>query len=303
MRIAVLGGAGFLGSHVADALTQQGHEVVIFDCRKSPYRQEHQTEVTGNILDKSAVMEVVSGCDAVYHFAGLADLNQSLNQPEKTIRLNVMGTLNVLEACRNQPGLKQLVFASSAYVFSAKGSFYGISKKCCEQMIEEYGREWGVPYTILRYGSVYGPRADDQNRVYRIVRQALREGRLSFTGSGDEEREYIHVKDAARLSVEVLGHPEFIGQHVILTGVERFKYLDLLHMVQEMLNHRVEVELYNEEYKGHYRLTPYTFSPTPGRKLVSNPYVDFGQGLLEVMEDIYIREQLFEVSESGSSSD
>lgn len=291
MRVGVFGGSGFLGSHVADELTKCGHQVLIFDKKESPYIQDHQEFIKGDLLNKSDVESFVSRCDVVYNFAGFADLNASISDPEKTLSLNVMGTLNILESCRKHESLKRFIYASSAYVFSDKGSFYGISKRCSEQLVEEYHREWGLNYSIIRYGSVYGPRADAQNRVYRIIKQALEEKKIEFNGDGSEEREYIHVRDAAKLSVELLKSNDFLNQHVILTGVERFKYKDLLLMIQEMLQGNVELKMLNQDYKGHYNLTPYTFLPKPGKKLVSNSFVDIGQGLLEVMNDLYIEKE------------
>jgi len=292
VKVGVIGGAGFLGSHVADELSRRGQEVIIFDRLSSPYLQETQREFIGDILNKSDVMEFVAMCDVIYNFAGLADLNVSVQEPEKTLSLNIMGNLNVLEACKAHGGIKRFIYASSAYVFSSKGSFYGISKRCSEQLVEEYGCEHGLPYTIIRYGSVYGPRADQQNRVYRIIKQALTEKKIEFQGSGDEEREYIHVRDAAALSVNLLESEEFLNEHVVLTGVERFNYLSLLKMIKEMLNDEVELNMFNKEYKGHYNLTPYTFIPKPGKKLVSHSFIDLGQGLLEVMNDIYLSESI-----------
>ena len=181
MKVGVLGGAGFLGSHVADELTRRGYDVIVFDCKPSPYLLEGQVEFIGSILDKQQVSEFVSMCEVIYNFAGLSDLNASVNEPELTLSLNVMGNLNVLEACKQHGGIKRFIYASSAYVFSSKGSFYGISKRCSEQLIEEYHRECSTNYTVIRYGSVYGPRADEQNRVYRIIKQALKERKIEST--------------------------------------------------------------------------------------------------------------------------
>jgi UDP-glucose 4-epimerase len=221
----------------------------------------------------------------VYNFAGLADLNASIADPVNTVSLNVMGNLNVLEACRAEK-VGRFVFASSVYVFSRKGAFYGASKKSAELIVEQYAEQFGLPYTIIRYGSVYGGRADATNRIYRILREALTEKRITFRGDGSEEREYIHGRDAAKLSVDILAD-EYRNQNVILTGVERFKYADLLAMIREMMDNEIDVEMRGEDYEGHYRLTPYSFSPTLGVKLVNNPSIEFGQGLLECMETVF----------------
>lgn len=286
MKILVFGGAGFLGSYVVDELIGRGHQVSVFDLHATPFVNAEAALIIGNILDQDAVKRAVKGIDVVYNFAGLADLNDSIDKPAETVRLNVMGNLNILEACRDN-GVKRFVYASSVYVFSAKGAFYGVSKKSSELIVEQYGAQYDLDYTIIRYGSVYGERGDANNRIYRILRQALTEKKITFPGDGSEEREYIHGRDAAKLSVDVLEDDKYLKQNVILTGVERFKYAELLAFIKEMLNDEIEIEMLDQDYKGHYVLTPYTFSPTIGVKLVNNPSIDFGQGLLECINQVF----------------
>ena len=284
-KVTVFGGAGFLGSYVVEELVKRGHQVTIFD-KKAPAGLENGFNVIqGDIMDGGAVAEAAASQDVVYNFAGLADLNDSIDRPVETVKLNVMGNLNVLEAARAS-GAERFVYASSVYVFSHKGAFYGASKKSSELVIEQYGEQYDLDYTIVRYGSVYGERADVSNRIYRLIRQALTEGKITFPGDGSEEREYIHGRDAGKLSVDILD-PAYAGQHVILTGIERHRYSDLLALVCEMLNGEVEIEMLDQDYKGHYVMTPYSFSPTVGVKLVNNPSIDFGQGVLECVEHVF----------------
>lgn len=284
MKVLVAGGAGFLGSYVVDALVERGHAVTIFDVRRPTGGKARF--VQGNILDVGAVSAAVAGHDVVYNFAGLADLNDSIDRPVETVSLNVIGNLNILEAARLHK-VKRFVYASSVYVFSQRGAFYGASKKSSELITEQYGEQYDLGYTIIRYGSVYGERADHANRIYRILRQALLEKKISFPGDGLEEREYIHGRDAAKLSVDVIESDNYRNQNVILTGIERFKYSQLLEMIREMMESKVEIEMLGNEYKGHYVLTPYSFSPRIGLKLVNNPGIDFGQGLLDCLNHIY----------------
>ncbi|MEK9679836.1 MAG: NAD(P)-dependent oxidoreductase, partial [Rhodospirillaceae bacterium] len=157
MKVLVLGGAGFLGSYVVDELIKRGHEVSVFDLHASPYINGSAKMIIGNIMASAAVLSAVEGMDAVYNFAGLADLNDSIDKPVETVNLNVMGNLNVLEACRRH-NVKRFLYASSVYVFSRKGAFYGVSKKSSELIVEQYGEQYDFGYTIVRYGSVYGER-------------------------------------------------------------------------------------------------------------------------------------------------
>jgi UDP-glucose 4-epimerase len=286
MKVLVAGGSGFLGSYVIDQLVDRGHDVAIFDTRAPSHKAERTRFIQGNILDAAAVDAAVAGNDVVYNFAGLADLNDSIDKPVETVSLNVIGNLNVLEAARAHR-IKRFVYASSIYVFSHKGAFYGASKKASELIVEQYGEQYDLGYTIVRYGSVYGERADSNNRIYRTLRQALLEKKISFPGDGLEEREYIHGRDAAKLSVDVIESDAYRKQNVILTGIERFKYSELLAMIREMMNNKVEIEMLGNDYKGHYVLTPYSFSPRIGLKLINNPGIDFGQGLLDCLNHLY----------------
>ena len=296
MKVIVFGGSGFLGSYVVDELIARGHRVTVFDRRRSPFNHPDAEVVLGDVLDSASVAKAVKGHEVVYNFAGLADLNESIHKPIETVRLNVLGNMNVLEACRAQEGtlkVERFVFASSVYVHSAKGAFYGASKKASELIIEQYAQLYGLDYTIVRYGSVYGERADDTNRIHRIIRQALTEGRVTFPGDGSEEREYIHGRDAAKLSVDVLDD-QYRNANVILTGIERFRYSDLLGMLKEMMGGKVEIEMLDQDYDGHYVQTPYSFTPSVGVKLVNNPSIDFGQGMLSCIESLHA-----ELSEEG----
>lgn len=283
-KVLVIGGAGFLGSHVADALTTAGCQVTIFDRRASEHLQESQEMIAGDILHAPSVREAVNGQDAVYHFAGLADLDSSATQPLETVRQNIEGTLNVLEACR-ETGVKRFVYASTIYVYSDKGGFYRCSKQSAELYIEEFQRKHKLPFTILRFGTLYGPRATDKNSVHRYVRQALTDKKIRVPGDGEEIREYIHVLDAAKLSVKILSD-EFANGHYIITGHHPIRMKQLVETIKEMVSGSLEVEYLPGTNPDHYRITPYAYSPRAGRKITTDCYIDLGQGLLDAFQDI-----------------
>jgi UDP-glucose 4-epimerase len=285
MKILITGGAGFLGSHVADTLTEAGHQVTIFDIRKSPYLQADQDMVTGDILDQQILDSVVHGQDVVYHFAGIADIDECAVRPIDTVKYNILGTVKLLDACRKTQ-VKRFIFASSAYVFSDSGLFYRSSKQACESFIQDFSEAYGLRYTCLRYGSLYGQRADKRNSIFKLIQQALETGRIEYSGTGEEIREFIHVKDAAVSSVRVLD-PAYENQNIILTGTEKMRYKDLLRMIKEILGNRIEISIKPSTRKAHYQITPYNFSPKLGRKLVCNPHIDMGQGLLQCIENLY----------------
>jgi UDP-glucose 4-epimerase len=281
----VTGGAGFLGSHLADELAGRGHGVTIFDRKPADALAPNQKQVAGELGDFDLLCRTIAGADYVYHYAALSDLNKARDLPRETVQANVEGTVNVLEAAR-RARVKRFVFSSTIYVYSSEGSFYRASKQACEAYIEEYQRRYGLEYTILRFGSLYGPRADESNGLYRLLRQAARTGKIRYFGEPEDSREYIHVADAARLSADILD-AQYANQHLIITGHYPMRARDLFTMFSEILGREIQVEYAKPDIPdGHYRITPYQFHPRVGRKLTSNLYVDFGQGILQVLEQI-----------------
>jgi len=286
MKAVVFGGSGFIGSHVADRLTEVGYKVIIVDLKPSPYLLPAQQMVVGDILDKKAVFDTVKGCDYIYNFAGMADLDAATTEPLITIEQNIMGTAILLEGALRS-GAKRFIQASTIYVYSETGGFYRCSKQAAELYIEEYNRKFGLEYTILRYGTVYGPRADSKNSIYRYLKQALDDGRIDCGGIGDETREYIHVRDAARLSADILAD-EYCNKQITITGHHPMRLKDMLYTIREILGNRIKINFEaSEKDTPHYNITPYSFVPKIGRKLVTHEYVDMGQGLLECISEIY----------------
>jgi len=285
MKILVTGGSGFLGSHVADALTNAGHDVTIFDIHHSSYLKQGQKMIVGDILDEKVINKAVKNNKVVYHFAGIADIDECAKKPVDTAKYNILATVYLLEACKNN-NIKRFVFASSAYVFSDAGYFYKISKQTCESFIENYSELYGLPYTCLRYGSLYGDRADERNSIYKLLKDAILTKKITYKGEGDEIREFIHVRDAAQSSVDILDK-KYENQNIILTGTEKFTYVQLLETIKEIMKNKIEINIRPSSRKAHYKLTPYNFIPKFGKKIVCNPHIDMGQGLLLCMTEIY----------------
>lgn len=285
MKVIIFGGSGFLGSHVADVLNDEGYDVAIFDIKDNPYLRDGQKFIKGDILDKSKVEEAVAGNDIVYDFAGEVDLETSMLDPVKTITTNVVGSVNILEACRKNK-VKRFVYASTVYVYSDAGSFYRSSKQACERIIEDYHEEFGLDYTILRYGTLYGPRSDQKNWIYSILRQALEEKKITRKGNGEEIREYVHVHDAARLSVKILDD-KYRNECIMITGNQQTRVKDLMIMVSEILNNEVKLEFVETDQAIHYQITPYNFSPKLARKIMDEHYIDLGQGVLDMINQVH----------------
>ena len=241
--VLVLGGSGFLGSHVADALSNEGYHVRILDRQQSTWIREDQEMIIGDMLDQSILNNAVKDCVAVYNYAAIADLNEALTKPIETARINILGNVQVLEACGIHK-VPRYIYASTVYVHSREGGFYRCSKQAAENYVEEYQRSYGLDYTVLRYGSLYGPRSDSHNGLWRIVKEVLDTGVVKYEGNVESVREYIHVEDAAKASVLALTD-DFKNQHVVLTGQEPMRVLDMLKMLAEILGIKNEIQWNN----------------------------------------------------------
>jgi len=285
-KVVILGGSGFFGSHLADVLTDKDYAVTIYDLNPSCWLRDGQEMIIGDVRDEELLSEVIANADHVYHLAGIADIGHAAENPKETVESNIIGSTNVLEACRKSK-VKRILFASTVYVYSQQGSFYRVSKQAVEYLIDAYHEKFGLEYTILRFGSLYGPRSQEWNGLKRYVMQAVKERRITYPGTGDERREYIHVKDAARLSVEALA-PDYANQCLNLTGSQVLNSRELLRMIREIMGGQIEL-IFEPENRdpAHYEITPYRFTPRVAYKMLPNLFIDIGQGILDLVEESF----------------
>ncbi|SVC99086.1 uncharacterized protein METZ01_LOCUS351940, partial [marine metagenome] len=234
----VIGGSGFVGSHVADELTNLGHEVTIFDHTKSKYIQENQKMVIGEITDYDSIEKIISKNQIVYHFAGIAGILDASNDPINTVKNNILATTYILEACKNNK-IERFIFASSIYVYSDLGSFYRTSKQSCELLIENYNKIYKLDFTVLRFGALYGRRANNFNFIGNAVRQALLTKKIFREGTGEGIRDYIHVKDAAIASAMAM-REKYLNSYIMVSGNQTVRVKDILDMINEILNNEIK---------------------------------------------------------------
>lgn len=280
----VFGGSGFLGSHVCDALADRGYKVKVFDLKPSCYLRDGQAMVVGDILDRKMVFKAMEGCNYVYNFAGISDLDDAKTKPLDTVQLNLIGNLNIMDAALKAKA-KRYIYASTIYVYSEKGGFYRCSKQASELYIEEYQRHFGLNFTILRYGTLYGPRADQRNSIHKYLTEALRHQTITCSSTAGGVRDYVYVRDAANLSVDILA-PAFNHKHIIISGLHPIKFNEMILIIQEILGKKIKIRATTEKNAFHYEYTPYSFVPKIGSKLTSHLYTDMGQGLLECLHEI-----------------
>ncbi len=258
MRSVVTGGAGFIGSHLVDALAARGDEVLVLDDFSSGKRENLTgalragvavTEI--DVADSPAMLAAVEGFSpqSVFHLAAQIDVRRSMSDPAFDARLNVVGTVNALEAA-TRAGASKFVFTSTGGAIYGEGaertdelpfaetarcepfSVYGQSKLAAEGYVGFYARARGLPATTLRLGNVYGPRQDPATEagVVAIFSEAGSDGRRpTVFGTGEQTRDYVHVADvvAALLAAEAADDP---GPLNVGTGIET-SVLELVELV------------------------------------------------------------------------
>lgn len=246
-RILVTGGAGFIGSHTAEALLAAGAEVVVLDNYSAGKEQNLRTDdrlriIRGDIRDIDAVRKAIASVDAVMHLAAQVSVRDSIQQPVNSAQHNVVGFLNVLEAAR-EAGVRRVVYASSAAVYGvpqtlpldesspvAPISPYGLEKLVNEHYAALYQSLHGLECLGLRYFNVYGPRQDPASQYAGVITKfssLLQRGEpLHIFGDGLQTRDFVYVKDIARANVSALAG-DVTGVVAVGTG----KSVTLLELV------------------------------------------------------------------------
>jgi UDP-glucose 4-epimerase len=237
--VCITGGAGFIGSHLADAFLAQGWRVVVIDDLSTGRRQNLPAGAELAALDirsRGAAERIESGrFDLLVHHAAQMDVRRSVADPVFDAEVNVLGSLNLLEAAR-RGGIRQVIFASTGgAIYGEQETFpagedhparplspYGVSKLAIERYLFFYHVTYGLNVTCLRYANVYGERQSTHGEagVVAIFLDRLLSGKEpTINGSGEQTRDYLHVSDVVRANLAAAGRPGF---HVynVGTGVE-----------------------------------------------------------------------------------
>jgi len=287
-KILVVGGSGFIGSHVADKLTSENHDVIIYDIKDSPYISKNQEMVTGGILDLDKIKSIINnGIDYVYNFASIADIKEANKNNDSVIDVNIKGHLKLMEACFENH-VKRYIYSSSLYVYSQYGSMYKASKQSAELYIEAFNEINELDFTIVRCGTVYGPRAQDWNGFYKLIKKIIQDKQLVYEGSEDEVRSFIHVEDVAELFVQVLDD-KYKNEFVIINGPEKYSGKEFLKLLGEIFEGDLEKSLmkFTEERRpGHYVVTPYKYFPRKAKQITKDSFIELGQGILDLANHI-----------------
>lgn len=246
MRCLVTGGAGFIGSHVADVLADAGHGVRIFDLCRSRHAPEADHFI-GSILDLEALREAMNGVEAVFHLAAVADVRDVFSDPLYAESVNVRGTVNILEAAR-RAGVARVLYGSTTWVYSEAPNetvdeetpippprhLYTATKLAGEHYCRAYAELYGLHTTILRYGIPYGPRARDGAVIPAFVKRARSWEPIHISGDGSQYRQFVYVRDLACGNVAALAN-ETPGRIFNLDGEKKISIRQIAEAVKQIV--------------------------------------------------------------------
>lgn len=267
MNICVTGGAGFIGSHLVDALIEQGHKVLVIDnlstgCRDfvNPKAQFLEMDIRDKAFSKTLVEFKP---DYVFHEAAQTMVPASMEDPAFDCDVNLLGLINVLNACR-EASVKKIIMPSSAAVYGdlatlpltetmtgQPSSFYGLTKLTTESYLRIYHEAFGLPYICFRYANVYGPRQGNggEGGVISIFCERLQAHKdISIFGDGEQTRDFVYVDDVVAANLKTLDKPDLVGVINVSTEVGT-SLNELVAQFKKLVNHTFDVH-YEEARKG-----------------------------------------------------
>lgn len=302
MKYLITGGAGFIGSHIANTLLQNGKQVRIFDNFSSGKKENlaglDVEIIEGDLRNDVDVSKAVKGVDVVFHEAAFVSVPESMEKPQECLDVNVTGTSLLFESARRS-GVKRVVVASSAAVYGDSEAYplsedtplkqlspYAVSKRIDEMYAELFTNQFGLEVVALRYFNVYGPRQRPDSMyaaaVPIFIRRILDNKPITVYGDGGQTRDLVNVKDVVQANLLASEHPKAPGQIFnVCTGVET-KLLDLLDILYKIFPNAPK-HVHAEPRAGDiYRSigTPKKIVETLGFK----PQVSLADGLAEAVE-------------------
>ena len=234
MKILVTGGAGFIGSHIAERCVRDGHDVRVYDNLSSGRRENLATFadrvelIEADVRDAPQLEYYAAGCDVIFHEAAVVSVPYSIEHPQETHDVNIQGTINVLEAARRQK-VKRVVFACSAAVYGEEPTLpkvetmaaqpispYGIEKITGEHYLHVWNRLYGVEAVSLRYFNVFGPRQDPRSPYSGVISvfvdRALRGVAPTVYGDGLQSRDFVYVANVVDANIRAATTPAAAGR-------------------------------------------------------------------------------------------
>ena len=279
----VTGASGFLGSHIAEFLIERKKKVILFDIKRSKFFKKNFF-VVGNLNNLQKLNKYTKNVNTIFHFAATADLKEANDNPFITIENNVNGTLKLLQsAIKNK--VKKIIFASSVYAISEQGGIYSTSKLTSEMLIEKICKKYKIKFVILRFGTVYGERANKFNTVNNYIKLAKTKKKISRESKGREVRSYIHVKDVVKLVFETT-KKRYENNYYNILGNKKYFVKDLFKIIKENVPDLKIKFSKVDKRKYNYKVNPFTYKLREGLTIRLRKYISLEKGIKNLITKI-----------------
>ncbi len=284
-KILITGASGFIAGHIADLCSLKGHKITLVDLKKPNFTiKKNQKFIKCNILNKKKLEKIFLDHDIVFHFAAIADLFHSNENIYETIKNNIIGTANILEAIKKNR-VKKIIYASSIYAISEQGGIYSTSKLSSEMIIEDYSKKFNLKFVILRFGSIYGPRSNSFNTLKNFINDAFIENKIFRNSDGNEVRNYINVADVAKLSYKVISK-KYDNNYYNIFGPKKYQLKEILYLIKKNFFPKLKLKFNkNGILKYNYKISPFTYSLRKGRNLKLKRYVNLKSGIKQIIDN------------------
>ena len=233
--------------------------------------------IIGNLNHYRDIIKATKKQNTILHFAASADLTKSNDKPFLAIEDNISGTVNILKACvKNR--VKKIIFASSIYAISEQGGIYSTTKLTSEMIIERICKKYNIKFVILRFGTVYGERANKFNTVKNFIDKAKKYKKVLRNTQGKEIRSYINVKDVIKI-VFLLNQKKYENNHYNIFGNKKRTVKDLLNLIKKKIPGTKISYSKKDNRKFNYKTNPFTYKLRKGREIKLRKYIDLEDGL------------------------
>jgi len=304
MKVLISGGAGFIGSHLADALVEKNYSVSILDNFSSGKEEnikaiKNKIElIHGDILDKELLLKATKNVDYVFHLAAQTSVVESIKDPLKTFEINTKGTRFLFYACAKNK-VKKVIFASSAAVYGdnlklpKKESFkpspisaYGLSKYMAEKLSNLFYKKTKLKIISLRYFNVYGPRQDEKSNyagvISKFISSILKNQQPIVFGDGTQTRDFVYVKDVVKANLLAMEKENLNNDIINIASSKPTSILDLIKTINKLTNKTIE-PIFKEAREGEIKHS-YASIEKAKKVLGFKPEYDLQKGLKETIE-------------------
>jgi nucleoside-diphosphate-sugar epimerase len=309
-KYLISGGAGFIGSHIAEALLKRNEEVRVFDNLATGNQSNLQALqnlpgtmefIQGDVRDRDAVKASIKGVEVVFHQAALASVPRSIAQPVASLETNINGTQNVLLAARDA-GVRRVVYASSSSVYgntpilpkheempTLPMSPYAVQKLTGELLCRVFTQVYGIETVALRYFNVFGPRQDPASEyaavIPRFLTALLEKRRPIVFGDGEQTRDFTYIENVVEANLLASTSTDAVGEAINIGCGERTSLNSILQIASELLGIRVDAE-YREQRPGDVRDSLADINKAE-ELLGYKPTINFREGLARTLDSLH----------------